>query len=666
MSAVLPENATPFEVALAQGMVPAAAIDSGINALRRVKMVSPRPSMLPFLVYEYGLGELTPYVPNIYDLIDQGVRWQRLRGTLSAVAIGLAWVGYAATIEPAWTGRAWWNSFQLRFDSLPAADAPDLERIEGVTRLSVPKRSQLRRGVHGYDVGAVELDETRLDGAMLDFESGTVVTAAGTVWSFGRTHEFEHTLTQEEGVALGNWLVPPGGESVFADFIAGQYRSEAFPAARQEVISVTRAGEAYALNSAGVYEVFAANEPRITDLGFTIEPEATNLTNEMQGGQWSNATNADVTPHLGGPYLGIFDNPVLVTDTGQNGRGKCSPEISIVEGQTYSASFWYKAASSTEVGLFLSGNGGTSRIAMSHDGSVISSSNNARGGMTLVGATQLQPGIYRSDVRWVPNFTGTDGNGGIGAGLNVGDSIIALGLQITQGDAFFAPINPLGLGTTRAADQVQLHIPGGVHQLTYTLDNDATLVVPDTPGGDFEIPTALPRQRLKAIQTVKTDGGSVPWSSIETPWIDANYLWADTPEAQRRAVLSTWFAGRALYLRLSDVAGNVIGYRRCRAVRPVEAAFEGHYSHGGVDYSPDQAGGILYAEALTQFDDAADVDCASLALMVGGEITGGAKPAQLWLSPAQYSGGEAIAVQAVTIPMRRTVREQIKFLMRFQ
>lgn len=371
MSAVLPENATPFEVALAQGMVPAAAIGSSINALRRVKMVSPRPSMLPFLVYEYGLGELTPYVPNIYDLIDQGVRWQRLRGTLSAVAIGLAWVGYAAAIEPAWTGRAWWNSFQLRFDSLPAADAPDLVRIEGITRLSVPKRSQLRRGVHGYDVGAVELDETRLDGAMLDFESGTVVTAAGTVWSFGRTHEFEHTLTQTEGEAIGNWLDP----------------------------------------------------------------------------------------------------------------------------------------------------------------------------------------VETAPLLWV--------------------------------------------------------------------DLDELL------------------------------------------WIDADFLWVDDPEAQRRAILAGWFSNKSPYVRLSDDAGSVIGYRRCRAVRQVEAAFEGAYSHGGVDYSPKQAGGILYAEALTQFDDAADVECATLALMVGGEITGGAKPAQLWLSPAQYSGGEAIAVQAVNIPMRRTVREQIKILMRF-
>lgn len=371
MGSLLPENATTFEVALAEGMETAAVIASGISAMRRIKYVSPRPSMLPFLVWEYGLGELTPYVPNIYNLIDEGVHWQRLRGTVSAVAIGLAWVGYTATIEPAWIGRRWWNSFQLRFGVLPAADVPDLERIEGITRLSVPKRSQLRRGVHSYDVGAVELDQTPLDGAMLDHESGIAITEGGTLWSFGRAHEFEHTLTEVEGQAIGNWLAP------------------------------------------------------------------------------------------------VEDAPLL----------------------------------------------------------------------------------------WV--------------------------------------------------------------------DLDELL------------------------------------------WIDADFLWIDDPAAQRRSILAGWFANKDIFVRLADAGGSVIGFRRCRALRPVEAMFGGAYQHDGSAYNPKSAAGILYAEALTQFDDAAEVVCTSLALMSGGVLSPGTKPGKLWLAPDQYIGGTAIAVQATTIPLRRTVREQIKILMRF-
>lgn len=368
--ALLPSGSTTdWECALADAMPPSSAVFSAIGAMRRFKYVSPRPDMLPFLVWEYGLGELTPYVPNLYDLIDQGVRWQRLRGTVSAVAIGLAWIGYTASIEEAWTGRRFWNSFQLRFPTLPVADAPDLERIEGITALSVPLRSKLRRGVHQYDVGALEADHAALDGSMLDTESGIAVTQAGTVWSFGRTHEFEHTLTEAEGTAIGNWLDP------------------------------------------------------------------------------------------------VEDEPLL-------------------------------------------------------------------------------------------------------------------------------------------------------------------------------------------------------WVDLNLLWVDADFLWTDDPADQRRAILAGWFNGCPAYVRLSGASG-VIGYRRVRALRPVQAQFEGAYVHGANRYEPRPAAGILYAEAMTQFDDAADVTATSLALMVGGTLADGVPQGRQWLEPGEYQGGEAIAVQSANIPLRRTVREQFKILMRF-
>lgn len=356
---------------MADAMAISDVVGSGIGAMRRVKYISPRPSMLPFLVWEYGLGELTPYVPNLYDLIDQGVRWQRLRGTVSSVAIGLAWIGYSAGIEEAWTGRRWWNSFQLRFPTLPAVDSPDLERIEGITGLSVPKRSMLRRGVHQYDVGPLEADHARLDGAMLDRESGIAVTQAGTIWSFGRGRETEHLLTEAEGLAIGNWLDP--------------------------------------------------------------------------------------------------------------------------------------------------------------------------------------------------------------------------------------------------------------------VDEEGVLL----------------------------------WVDMDTSWAGAHFLWADDPVTQRRAILAGWFADKALYLRLSDADGAVIGYRRCRAVHPVKVQFEGAYTIGADQYEPKAGGGSLYVEALTQFDDFDAVTCTGIALMVGLSLVEGIDPGRLRLAPDELTGGVGIAVQSVSIPLRRTVREQVKILMRF-
>src|SRR5690606_5417373 len=96
---LLPSRSTPLERALSQSIDVYARLDDGISSMRGIKLRNPPPSWLPFLVYEYGLGELTPYVPNLYDLIDEGIRWQRVRGTSASIFRGLAWLGYAAATD---------------------------------------------------------------------------------------------------------------------------------------------------------------------------------------------------------------------------------------------------------------------------------------------------------------------------------------------------------------------------------------------------------------------------------------------------------------------------------------------------------------------------------------------------------------------------------------
>jgi hypothetical protein len=347
------------------------ALEIGADAIRGAKF-NPPPSFLPFLVYEYGLGELTPYVPNLYTLVvgREGVNWQRIRGTPAAVSKGLGWLGYSATMEDAWHGRAYWNSTQLRFPVLPANDNPDLERIEGVTRLSMPLRSRLRRGVHQYDVGALEADGSRLDGSMLDRESGVAVTAAGTLWSFGRTTEIDHQLTEAEGTAIGNWIAVPG------------------------------------------------------------------------------------------------------------------------------------------------------------------------------------------------------------------------------------------------------------------------------------------------------DGG-LKWVDMQYPWVTANFLWADNPATQRRTLMATWFVARVHFVTFRDQDGIVIGHRRCRATHAVRQEIDGVYESGGIRYQPQPGATRVYLEAMTDFEDAFDVEAKSVELTVGATLTPETKPGRLWLQPGELIGGHPIAVTSVSLPLRKTVREQIKFLMRF-
>lgn len=332
---------------------------------------NPPPAALPFLVYEFGLGMLTDFVPNLYDLLDgRGVRWMRLRGTYEGVERGLAFLGLTATVEPAWHGRAWWNSSQLRFPALPANDRPLLERIEGITRLSLPKRSDLRRGVHQYDVGPLIGNRARLNASLLDRESGVRLKAGGTLWSFGRTTEIDHTLTEAEGLAIGNWIEPP-------------------------------------------------------------------------------------------------------------------------------------------------------------------------------------------------------------------------------------------------------------------------------------------------------EEGGIPWISMTYPWATADFPWAASPDAQRRSLMAAWFGARTFYARLKDAAGTVIGYRRCKAIRPVSVTIAGRYTVAGQSWSPSPSGQQVYIEAMTGLGDANGVEARSVALVSGVTLAAGVKPGRAWLQPDQVTAGIAFAETAIAIPLRTTVREQFKFLVRF-
>ncbi|EJF87184.1 phage tail protein [Bartonella rattimassiliensis] len=204
VSLLLPPNSSLFERCLADAMAVDVQVKRALEDISRAKLITRPPSWLPFLIDEYGLQELSPYFLNPYDLIDQGLAWQNIRGSLAAIEMGLRWLELSARFKPAWSGRAWWNSFQLDFDRLP--ERGNLEAIEAIVDLSKSLRSDFRRGTYGYDVGATEGNMSRLDDSMLDFESGVHLTALGTLFSFGRTTQINHTLTKEEGKLIGNWI----------------------------------------------------------------------------------------------------------------------------------------------------------------------------------------------------------------------------------------------------------------------------------------------------------------------------------------------------------------------------------------------------------------------------------------------------------------------------
>lgn len=211
---LLPRNATELEIAfsLATNLQP--RFEDPIDIMRGIKYIATPPDWLPFLVYEYGLGELTPYVPNLFDLIREGIQWQRVRGTPAAVAMALDWVGYTAIIEEPPVRRARWHLFQLELDRVRDNEEPDLERIEGVTQLSVAVRSHFWRGFNTYDVRNLEYGWKKWSGALWGTYSGARLLPDHAKWSFGRLYELDHIMTEAELTALGVWIEPGAPSTV--------------------------------------------------------------------------------------------------------------------------------------------------------------------------------------------------------------------------------------------------------------------------------------------------------------------------------------------------------------------------------------------------------------------------------------------------------------------
>ncbi|MCA0404853.1 MAG: phage tail protein [Proteobacteria bacterium] len=260
---LLPQNATPIMLASAEANDPLSRLAGEYDTITAAWRNTP-PDFMPFLVWQYGLGELSSYLPNLYDLVPQGLRWQRVRGTPAAIAMGLSWVGYAATLHEDSPRRRKWNRFQIELDRIRDADLPDLRRIDGIVSLSPPLRSKFYRGFRGYDVRAAVTSFSRTSGTMLSSHSGVRIEAGKAKWSFGRAWSGDALLGQPELAALGTWIPPVSESELWAD-ADSRWESADFPWGIPAAIS-RRNTIANALSAKAVYIRFDAADGSV--IGF--------------------------------------------------------------------------------------------------------------------------------------------------------------------------------------------------------------------------------------------------------------------------------------------------------------------------------------------------------------------------------------------------------------
>ncbi|MGS1093115.1 phage head spike fiber domain-containing protein [Aquamicrobium terrae] len=215
---LLPSNSTLLERAISEAIDRTPELGPGVNALHSFKLRLPVPeSVLPWLVIEYGLGPITPYLPDLATVIEYGVRWNRVKGTPQGIREALSWLGYTYdTLYEAPTHRTRWHLFELELDRFWDGEA-DLDVIEAVVRLSEPARSPFWRGWREYNVREIEWSKRRWSQAIWGDSSGVRLHDGGVKWSFGRTHEPEggsYDLTYSQLAALGVWSMPSVSGSV--------------------------------------------------------------------------------------------------------------------------------------------------------------------------------------------------------------------------------------------------------------------------------------------------------------------------------------------------------------------------------------------------------------------------------------------------------------------
>lgn len=209
---LLPGNASPLALTLSDVDDDFANLIDPFNSILGANNLPPA-AFLPFLIWEYGLGELSPYLPNLNDLISQGIHWQRIRGTPASIYLGLSWLGYGGVVENVPTRRTRWNQFWLELSRVRDNDLPDLARIAGIVQLSPPERSIFARGFRTYDVRACETGYQKTGMSLTADSSGVYIPNVPPKWSFGRRYERDTTFTEAELTALGVWIpeIAPGG-----------------------------------------------------------------------------------------------------------------------------------------------------------------------------------------------------------------------------------------------------------------------------------------------------------------------------------------------------------------------------------------------------------------------------------------------------------------------
>lgn len=143
-------------------------LGQGISLLKGMKS-HPHDKLKPWLVWEYGLGALVSYIDNLDDVLQEGLTWQRIRGTKESLKMALNWLDFSsAKIEESDSQRHFYR-YQIHLQHY--ANLNDVEKITQLAELSNPCRAKLSRITYQLDIRELKLSHATY-GALLSDQSG--------------------------------------------------------------------------------------------------------------------------------------------------------------------------------------------------------------------------------------------------------------------------------------------------------------------------------------------------------------------------------------------------------------------------------------------------------------------------------------------------------------
>lgn len=177
---LLPFNATALEKALEIALT--YSVDPSIVAGYKYTFDDPNNALKVALAWEYSLNYVA--VDNWHDRIQQGLTFNRYKGTPYSLKLALGWYGLTEiTIEEEEYGEHF-AEFQIGFKEIPS----DFETntIINVAKLASPLRSRLTRMYNPeYDVRRFVLDQSDWGDLLSDY-SGNYIYEGSPKLSFGR------------------------------------------------------------------------------------------------------------------------------------------------------------------------------------------------------------------------------------------------------------------------------------------------------------------------------------------------------------------------------------------------------------------------------------------------------------------------------------------------